>query len=524
MLTRHPSPVAVTGPWVRRYRGVGALVLVSAVLNGLCAASRFWTLRNGTYDLVIFDQAVRSYSQFHLPVAFVKGVHNGFGPDFAVLGDHFSPILALLAPLYWIHDGPATLLVAQSVLLALAVVPLWVLARRELGIAAAYAVAGAYVVSWPIAQAAAFDFHEVAFAPLITALLFERLSAWRRGTARSDRLWPLLVIALALLCVKEDMGLLLAGIGVALAVRGPLRERVLGLGFAVGGLGATALATSFLIPAFGGRADYYWTYGRLGEDPPAVVWHLVSRPLDSLGVFLTPDAKWHTLLWLLALGALAPLASPYVLSVLPLLAERMLADSPNWWATDYHYNAFLVVPLLCAGIDGAARIARRVGQTDQHGGRTDHGSGRAHRWVGPGWAVAALLAGVLSVPSFAFGGLADRSSWEQDADAQAAIRAAARIPDGELVEAVNEVGPRLSGRTRVLLWDRIQRDAPWVLADVSRPRFPFCSLADQRARVSNLQREGYVVVYAERGYVVLHREVTSPQLVSPPSAPCAAVG
>src|SRR3984893_9114684 len=305
-------------------RRVWLIAALAFLLDGLCAFSRFHTLSSGTYDLVIFDQAVRSYSRFHLPVAVVKGVHNGFGPDFAVLGDHFSPILALLAPLYWIHDGPGTLLVAQSLLLALAVVPLWVLARRELGVVAAYAVAGAYMVSWPIAQAAAFDFHEVAFAPLVTALVFERLSAWRRGTGRSDRLWPLVVVAVALLCVKEDMGLLLAGVGVALTVRGPRQVRLVGLGFVVGGLGATVLATDVLIPAFGGRADYYWSYGRLGADPPAAAWHLVRHPLDSLQVILTPDAKWHTLLWLLALGALAPLASPYVRAAGPGGAARVL--------------------------------------------------------------------------------------------------------------------------------------------------------------------------------------------------------
>jgi uncharacterized membrane protein len=595
---------------VTRHRlGVGALVVLAAVLDGLCAFSRFRTLRSGTYDLVIFDQAVRSYSRFHPPIAIVKGVHNGFGPHFAVLGDHFSPILALLAPLYWIHDGPGTLLVAQSVLLALAVVPLWVLVRQVLGCFAAFAVAGAYVVAWPIAQAAVFDFHEVAFAPVLTAWLFERL------TARRFVLWQVLALAVALLCVKEDMGLLLAGLGVALLVRGrrplaggsrPLAgglrlsaggsrslvggtqllvggsqlpvdgprslvdgsgsrspaggpwllvrgrrllvgvrrllvggPRLLGLGFVVGGLGATLLATDVLIPAFGGRADYYWSYGRLGADPPGVAWHLVRRPLDSLHVLLTPDVKWHTLLWLLAFGALAPLVSPYVLAVVPLLAERMLADSPNWWGTDYHYNAFLAVPLLVAGVDGAARIASWLGRgpsavevphAEPIGAEAGVGGAHAERmtsvarWIGPGWAVVALVVGVVSVPSFALGGLVDRVTWEQSADDRAAVRAAAVVPDGGLVEAVNPVGPRLSGRTTVLLWDRTERDAPWVVADVARPRFPFCRLADQQDRVAHLEQEGYRVVFAERGYLVLHRAVTSPRLVAPPAPPCAPAG
>lgn len=474
---------------------LGVIVVLAFVLDALCAFSRFHTLSSGTYDLVIFDQAIRSYSHFHLPVALVKGVHNGFGPDFAVLGDHFSPILALLAPLYWIHDGPGTLLVAQSALFASAVVPLWVLARRDLGVVAAYAVALAYALAWPIAQAAVFDFHEVAFAPLVTAVLFERLSALRSDRGR---LWHVVVAAAVLLTVKEDMGLLLAGLGAALLLTP--KVRLLGAGFLVGGVAFTGLATDVLIPAFGGRSDYYWSYGRLGADPPGVAWHLLRHPLDSLHVILTPDTKWHTLLWLLALGALAPFASRYLLVVLPLLAERMLADSPNWWGTTYHYNAFLVVPLLCAGIDGAALLKDRA------------------RW----WAFAVLLVGLVSVPSFAYGGLVDRSTWHQDADDRAAIRAAATVPDGVLVEAVNPVGPRLTGRTRVLLWDRVERDAPWVVADVTRPQFPFCRLADQQARVAWLEGEGYRVVYQDRGFVVLHLAVTIPRLTAPPAPPCGA--
>jgi len=104
---------------------------------------QYSTFRIGSYDLVIFDQAVQSYAHFHAGVAPVKGVQDGFGPGFSVLGDHWSPILILLAPLYWIHHGPQDLIVAQGVLFALAVPPLWRFARRVTGTEAAAALAAA---------------------------------------------------------------------------------------------------------------------------------------------------------------------------------------------------------------------------------------------------------------------------------------------------------------------------------------------------------------------------------------------
>ncbi|HEU5029996.1 MAG TPA: DUF2079 domain-containing protein, partial [Spirillospora sp.] len=137
----------------RRAWAIAALVTASALLDSAYALLRLHAFRASTYDLVIFDQAVRSYSRFGAPVAIVKGVHNGFGPGFSVLGDHFSPILAVLAPLYWIHDGPGTLLVAQGVLFALAIVPIWRFTERRLGAGGAYCAAGAYALSWPVAEA-----------------------------------------------------------------------------------------------------------------------------------------------------------------------------------------------------------------------------------------------------------------------------------------------------------------------------------------------------------------------------------
>ncbi len=289
---------------------------------------RLRAFRTGSYDLVIFDQAVRSYSRFDLPVAMVKGVHNGFGPDFSVLGDHFSPIPALLAPLYWIHDGPESLLVAQAVLFALAIWPIWRFAERRLGPGAAYCAAGAYALSWPIAEALAFDFHEVAFVPLLSALLVERYDAGRRGQAA--------VAAFALLLVKEDMGLLLAGFGLYLLTRPdeqdgerrglrdllPRGDRRAGLAYAVVGLVATWVCSRVLIAAFGATTATTGRTGRSGRTcRPAA--HALTHPWDVATVLVDPPQKVVTMALLVLPLLLLPLASPLTLTAVPLLAERM---------------------------------------------------------------------------------------------------------------------------------------------------------------------------------------------------------
>ena len=198
--------------------GVGLLTALAALFYCVFALTEYANFETTSYDLVIFDQGVRSYAHFEPGISIIKGVHNFFGPHFSMLGDHWSPILAALAPFYWIYDGPQTLLVAEAVLFALAIPPLWVFTRRAFGggsnaTVAAYLVSVAYALSWPIAAALAFDFHEVAFAPVLTAVALERLQAGRLRTA--------LIALAALLLVKEDMGLFVAGIGFYLAVSRP---------------------------------------------------------------------------------------------------------------------------------------------------------------------------------------------------------------------------------------------------------------------------------------------------------------
>jgi uncharacterized membrane protein len=536
---------------------VGALTLLVAALYCVFALAQFYTFRTSSYDLVIFDEAVRSYSHFLPGTSIIKGLHNGFGPHFSELGDHWSPILAALAPLYWIYSGPQTLLVAQAVLFALAIPPLWVFTRRAFGggrkaTAAAYLVCFAYALSWPIASALAFDFHEVAFAPLLIAIALERLQAGRLRTA--------LIALAALLLVKEDMGLLVAGIGIYLAVARPRvvrRQLLVGCILIVAGLLDTVVATYVLIPAFGGRSDYYWAYTALGANAQQAVGHLITHPISSLKLLITPRVKLVTMLWLFGAFCFLPLRSPIALATIPLLLERMMANLfGNWWVTSFQYNAYLVVILACAAVDGAARLDRSLlfrrylpaGRAEQPAaeappaaatatagaaqladtdaapgsagtaGTNDQATGTvAGPSAGRGTpgtvslacAAAMCAVAVFIVPRFGFGPALHPSFYRRTPAERAEAAVAAAVPSGVVVAATNNVGPALSDRDTVLLWDgdggTPPLGAPWVVANIWGRQFTFHSVAEQKQRVALLEHSGYQVAFRRRGYIVLHR-------------------
>ncbi|MBB2913926.1 putative membrane protein [Streptosporangium becharense] len=447
----------------------------------------FHTLRTGVYDLVIFDQGVRGYANFGLPTSFVKGNWQQLGSAFPLLGDHFSPILALLAPLYWIHDGPETLVVAQAGVLALAVLPFWVYTRRALGTRAAYLLGVAYLLSWPVAETVDFHFHEYAFVPLITAVLFERMQAGRR--------WHALAAAVVLLLVKEDLSLFVVGLGAGLLL---VREwRRTGALMILGGAGFLWLAGYVIIPAFGGTPGRYWYYSGWGEDLGEAVARIVTHPHEVLGVLSTPDTKVWTVLLLFAPLFFLPLLSPYAMAPAALLAERMLATDPGaagWWGTRYHYNAAVVMALFCAAVDGAARLRRMT-------------EGRRFHWSVPSWAPAVAVTAAVIMPFFALGNLFTPSWYGAGPRHAAAVEAMRRVPDGVLVEAANALGPGISARTRVVAWAaktaaRPER-APWILADLRARQPHFDSVEDQAEDVGLLRQRGYRDVFSQDGYVVL---------------------
>jgi uncharacterized membrane protein len=509
---------------------VGVLTAGAAFVYCLDSLILFRRFLASTFDLVIFDQGIRGYAHFRAPVSIARGVSDGQGAHFMLLADHWSPILALLAPLYWIHDDPTTLLVAQGVLFALAIPPLWAYTRRKLGAGAAYFVCVAYALSLPVMEAVIFDFHEVAFVPALTAVMVERFDVVlargddppeapaHGGAARPPippRRAPLIggiAAAVALLLVKEDMGLLVAGFGCYLLLTRRRPETWIGLAFVVGGVTATWVATQVLIPAFGGSATFYWAYGQFGPTLGSALANALTHPLHAVHVFITPAVKARTMIGLLAAFGFLPLASPMVVAVLPLLAERMLASGyPLWWQAKFQYDAFVVMMLCCAAVDGAARLQRHW----------PPGWNRwlTYPWSRPAWlrrgglpwppatlwAAAICAAALVYVPSSPFGPLLHPGFYGVNARMRAAAAAVAHVPSGVEVEASDNLGPRLSSRDTVLLLDGTPRWAPWVVGDTLGLDFPFCSPSQQAQELTYLQAHGYTLVFADDGYVVLHR-------------------
>jgi uncharacterized membrane protein len=89
------------------------------------------------------------------------------------LGDHFTPILVLLLPIYWLWQSPQTLLVLQSIFLGLAAWPIYKIAQlilKENKIALVIGVL--WLINPLVHNINLFEFHFIALAPLFIFMAF----------------------------------------------------------------------------------------------------------------------------------------------------------------------------------------------------------------------------------------------------------------------------------------------------------------------------------------------------------------
>ena len=334
-------------------------LIAAAVFACYAAISgyRYLRLASTSWDMGIFTEYVKRYAHLQAPIVDARA------PGMNLLGDHFHPVVAVLAPFFRLFPSPLTLLIAQALLAALSVIPVTRAAQQLLGTAAGRAIGVAYGLSWGLQQMIDNDFHEIAFA---VPLLAFSLSALVRGRVRAAVLW-----ALPLVLVKEDQGFTVAAIGLLIAFG--YRHRIAGLALAAWGLAWSLVAITVLIPHFSPTHTYlYWSLGGnlSGSGHRASLAGLLHQ------VFASSDVKLPTLVMILLPTAFLALRSPIVLAVLPSLALRFIATNSAYWSTQWHYNATVMPIVFLAAIDGMSRIraARAAAGTGMNGGPASIGA------------------------------------------------------------------------------------------------------------------------------------------------------
>jgi uncharacterized membrane protein len=412
-------------------RFVAGGVVVYVLAMSFVTVTRHLNLRTHAVDLALYDQLVWTIATTGAPYSSLPDLHGW--------GDHFTIILYLMAPLYWVAPSPVLMLVVQCAALAVGAFAVWGLGRRLVGddrMAALLAVL--YLVNPSLHGINLRDFRPQAFAiPLLLAALY----------FFETRRWLLYAAAVILVaCTREDATLPLLGLGVwAMAVR---RRPWVGLATAVFAVAWLVMATRWAIPFFRGETySHLWRWGHLGGSLDAIVLGILSRPGDVLGFVVAPG-RLRYVVAMLAPWAFLPLLGPLaLLPALPPLTANLLSADPVLFHHRTQYGGYLLPFLALATLAGVARLGAAKGE-------------RAVR----------LAVGLAFIVSIAMTSRTVNdlmvSRWWPDARTRNVHALVAMVPPGVVVGTEERIVPHLAHRPRVYIFPQRLESCEWILIDV----------------------------------------------------------
>jgi uncharacterized membrane protein len=303
------------------------------------------TLHGRPYRLTLYRQDEQGQFPVDVPLDQIRDRDS-------LLSYHVEPLLALIAPIYWLWDDVRVLLLLQAGALTLGAWWAYRLGRRRLGHPwAGLAIALLYLLA-PARQAAALsDFHTVAITAPLFLLAFDALDSGR----------PFLFLLASLLCLigREDTAIIVIALAVYAAV---FQRRLRRPALILTGVSLLYLylATRVIMPYYSGLAGptYLYRYTQFGAN-----WREMARNL-----FSQPQLYWNWLRQpvisaylggLLATGGVVALAAPEILAiVLPVVVLNALSNTGWPSSGGAHYSVVLVPFLVVAAAVGMTRLGQ----------------------------------------------------------------------------------------------------------------------------------------------------------------------
>lgn len=337
------------------------IFIVFALIYCLISLVNHYQLRTYAADLGIFEHAVYSFSRFRAD--YITLNMDGNSPSF--LGDHFSPVVILFVPFYWLF-GSYGLLIAQILVVLAGGLGVYKVTRHLSSLSwLPVLVSLNYFSIVSIYSALAFDFH----TNVVAAGLFPWLIYYYYTHKKT---LVVLFFLLIILC-KETMPIWMAFIivGLMFMKRKKFRDY---LHFEIPLVVLSLLFFWFIL-------QYYMPYLRdykgegqmirysyLGDGVEGVAGNLIRHPLifiealykNSTGEPFFNGVKTEFHLMVLLSGGLALLFRPaWLFMLIPLYAQKLLSLDPGLWGINNHYSIEFV-PVICVAMaDALSRLSKK---------------------------------------------------------------------------------------------------------------------------------------------------------------------
>ena len=264
------------------------------------------------------------------------------------LGQHFVPDFLLWLPFYALFPAPVTLVVLQVSLMTAGGVALYALARHYLQPQLSLLITASYYASSAVIGPTFANFYEQCQIPLLTfsCLLAMEKRCW----------WLFWLLAVLVLGIREDAGLMLFSIGLYLLVS--RRHPLVGAMLCLLSFSYVTIVTNVVMPHFSHDSSKLYLASRFkafvqdNPDPSTlqVLWGMLTHPVKLLTSLLLPlDSRLFYLFkqWVPLAFVPAISGAAWLLMGVPLLS--LLAQSSRWVMTISLRYSIAMVPGLFYG-------------------------------------------------------------------------------------------------------------------------------------------------------------------------------
>jgi len=319
--------------WLKLNKILLYLIISYLVLTFSICLFKYYNFDYTGLDLAIFNQVFYNSSQGDL---FAFTIH-----PTSYLGDHFTPILLLLLPVYFIFTSPLTLLFLQALFLALASIPLYLIAKKHLNPKQTLFILILYLFNPLTLNIALFEFH---LLPLIPFFIL-----WTFYFYDNNKFKLFIVLACLSLLIREDVSFVIFMFGfIALLDRKRLKWVLTPIIISI----LYFLTALKIVAHFSAAATYKFLiyYQWLGDSIPDIILNFFPRfPLVLQHVFSL--ANFELILGLLLIFIFIPLFRPkYLLLCSGMFMQIILGFASGELILRTHYSSVFLTSLIIATV------------------------------------------------------------------------------------------------------------------------------------------------------------------------------
>ncbi|MFH2110462.1 MAG: DUF2079 domain-containing protein [Candidatus Bathyarchaeota archaeon] len=346
-------------------------IVVYSLVFSWFTVSKHYSFSTFAWDLGIFDQALWTTVNLNKLFYYTCELHLVESGSF--FGVHFSPILFILIPIYYLNQSAVTLLIAQSFILGVSAYPIYLAAKLHFAEKHSAMIVVLYLMNPALHGVNSYDFHVQAFIPLAFNYVLYYIEA---------RKWRSTIIASLLsLTIQEQVAYFIIGYAAYLTAT-TVKERTLWMReekkkrflvaatLTIASVGWILLSTQVIgyfnpeIPEHLKAGQHFTVLG--AESPSGIISAAARDPLRAMRALAHDWSEKAAYL----LGLTFPYALPLALAptplvaALPWIAVSLLSNYPPYYRLGFQYPAYIIPTIYAGFIKGLdhLKLALRGGE------------------------------------------------------------------------------------------------------------------------------------------------------------------